>query len=133
MYVIIMSRTRFRVNLHFIVASMSRNSLLETGAMSDVLVTTTRFEPTTSYFLNQHSTSWPVWLNGWVFVYELSGSEFAHCCHLISSYLSLYTYLQIFATSVCCLRPEYPITVPIFNLISWNRNPLLRWCRKSLF
>ena len=25
----------------------------------------------------------PVWLNGWVFVYELSGCEFeSRCCHL---------------------------------------------------
>ena len=32
-----MSRTPYRVNLRYIVASMSRNSLLETGAISDVL------------------------------------------------------------------------------------------------
>ena len=26
----------------------------------------------------------PVWLNGWVFVYELSGSGFeSYCCHLM--------------------------------------------------
>ena len=31
-----MSRTRFRVNLHSIVACMLRNSLLETGAISEV-------------------------------------------------------------------------------------------------
>ena len=34
--VIIMSRTRFSVNLQSIVAWMSRNSLLETGMISDV-------------------------------------------------------------------------------------------------
>ena len=33
LYVLIMSRTRFRVNLHSIFAWMSRNSLLETGAI----------------------------------------------------------------------------------------------------
>ena len=33
---------------------------------------------------SQHSSIiWPVWLNGWVFVYELSGSGFeSSCCHL---------------------------------------------------
>ena len=35
-YVLIMSRTRFRVNPHSIVASMSRNSLLEAGAKSEI-------------------------------------------------------------------------------------------------
>ena len=32
-----MSRTRFRVNPHFIITRMSRNSLLKTGAISEVL------------------------------------------------------------------------------------------------
>ena len=36
LYVLVMSRTRFRVKLHSIVAWMSRNSLLETGAVSEV-------------------------------------------------------------------------------------------------
>ena len=33
---------------------------------------------------SQHnSIIWPVWLNGWVFVYELSDCGFeSHCCHL---------------------------------------------------
>ena len=30
---------------------------------------------------SQHSSIiWPVWLNGWVFVHELSGCEFESCC-----------------------------------------------------
>ena len=58
--VLIMSRTRFRVNPHYIVAWMSRNSLL---AHSSII--------------------WPVWLNGWVFIYELSGCGFkSRCNHL---------------------------------------------------
>ena len=36
LYVIIMSRTRFRVNLYSIVVGMSMNFLLETGAISQV-------------------------------------------------------------------------------------------------
>ena len=38
LYVIIMSRPRFRVNLHSIVAWMSRNSFFETGTISEVSV-----------------------------------------------------------------------------------------------
>ena len=36
MYIIIMSRTRFRLNLQSIVAWMSRNVLLEAGVISEV-------------------------------------------------------------------------------------------------
>ena len=45
LYVIIMSRTRFRVNLHSIVAWISRNSLLETGTIYLIRVTATKLEP----------------------------------------------------------------------------------------
>ena len=56
LYVLIMSRTHFRVNPHSIVAWLSRNSLLETGAISEVDLT--RLEPTTTLFVNEHSTIW---------------------------------------------------------------------------
>ena len=49
-------------------------------------MTATGLEPTTTSFINEHSTiqsNWQVWLNGWVFVYELSGCEFeSSCSHL---------------------------------------------------
>ena len=45
---LVMSRTRFRVNPHSIVASMSRNSLLEAGAKSEGEVTVTGLEPRTT-------------------------------------------------------------------------------------
>ena len=48
LYVIIMSRTCFRVNLHSIVAWMTKNSLLETDPISDAYVTAMGFEPTTT-------------------------------------------------------------------------------------
>ena len=44
----IMSRTCLRVNPHSIVVWMSRNSLLETGAISEVYVAATEFEHTTT-------------------------------------------------------------------------------------
>ena len=43
-----MSLTLFRLNLKYIVALMSGMSLLETGGISEVYVTATRFEPRTT-------------------------------------------------------------------------------------
>ena len=37
-------------------------------------------EPTTTYFINEHSTTSPNWPNGWVLVYELSGCGFESSC-----------------------------------------------------
>ena len=45
---------------------MSRNSLLEAGAKSEVPVTATGLEPRTTYFVNEHSTIWSKWPNDWV-------------------------------------------------------------------
>ena len=95
--VLIMSRMRFRVNPHSIDTWMSRNSLLETGVcetrtcawnayayvkrIRDMIRTRSQMHRTDKN--SQHSSIiWPFWLNGWVFVYELSGcgfeSSFSH-------------------------------------------------------
>ena len=81
LYALIMSLTRFRVKSRSIVASMSRNSLLKTGAISEVKVFATGFEPTTNKHSNEldpnwtwtefemdsneHSTIQPNWPNNW--------------------------------------------------------------------
>ena len=62
LYVLVMSRTRFRVNPHSIVVLMSRDSLLKAGAKSEV-----KFDMS-------------VWPNDGVFVYELNGSAFEFSC-----------------------------------------------------
>ena len=57
----------FRVNVHAVVACMSRDSLLETDAIFESYVTARRLEPATTEFANEHSTiypDWAVWLNG---------------------------------------------------------------------
>ena len=46
----------WHVNPHSRVAWMSRNYLLETGTISEVWVTPTGLEPTTSLFVNEQST-----------------------------------------------------------------------------
>ena len=48
MYVLVMSLKRFRVNPHSLVASMSRNSLLEAGTKSEGEVTATGLESRTT-------------------------------------------------------------------------------------
>ena len=109
-----MSCIRFRVNPHYIAAWMSRNSLLEPSAISqvylshlnlryrtvlskelldiqavtecgftlkcvlDMMTTYIQMQSTDKY--SQHSSViLPVWLNGWVFVYELSCCRFESC------------------------------------------------------
>ena len=64
-----MSRARFRVNLHSIVAWISRNYLLKKR---------------------------PVWLNGWLFVYELSGSLRSKWQCIRIPFLPLKTCIVIF-------------------------------------
>ena len=79
-------------------AWMSRNWLLETGAISEVLMTATEFLDIQATIqcrntlkrysgmklinkYSQHrSIILPVWPYAWVFVYELSGCELESCC-----------------------------------------------------
>lgn len=56
-----------------------------------------RFQTTTNKFIKQHATNqrfWPVWLNGWIFVCNLSGCEFEfHCSHLNFSCCTCFLFL----------------------------------------
>ena len=45
----------FKVNLHFALAWMSRNSLLKKGAISEIYVAAAGLEPTTTHLVNEHS------------------------------------------------------------------------------
>ena len=56
LYVFIMSRTSSRVNPPSAVAWMWRNSLPEAGVISEDQVTAMGFEPTTTWFVNEHPT-----------------------------------------------------------------------------
>ena len=64
LYVLIMSLARFRVNLHSIIAWISRTFLLETSAV-----------PT------------------WMFVYEISGCRLESCCSLQGLFLMIFFLL----------------------------------------
>ena len=55
-------------------------------SVSDMIIRYNQMLHTEKY--SQHSSIiWPVWLNGWMFVYELSGCGFESCCcHLYFRY-----------------------------------------------
>ena len=63
LYVLDMSCTRLRVTPYSIFTSMSRNSLLQTSAISGSYVTATGLEPTTTLFVNKHSIVCLNWQN----------------------------------------------------------------------
>ena len=85
-----MSCMHFRVNLHSIVAWMSRNSLLKTSAKSGVWVTAPGLDNTTTYFVNQHPTISPNWPNDWAELWELIWTvHFTLCsCHVTYAFHS---------------------------------------------
>ena len=59
----------------------------------------------TRFRVNPHPIVWAVWLNGWLFVYELSGCGFeSSCSHLKASDFFLFSskgFLDIQATIRC--------------------------------
>ena len=79
-------------------------------------VTTSRLEPTTCKPAKEHSIISPLLLNGWVFVYKLSGCGFESCCSLLIFRYCVFLsreFLHIQATSVwrlaklkCAIRGE---------------------------
>ena len=75
LYVIIMSRTRFRVISHSMIACISRNVLLNIWIISD----------SNGIQTHNHLVCEQTLANGWVFVYEVSSFGFeSRCCHLCS-------------------------------------------------
>ena len=114
MYILVMPRTPFRVNSHFIFALMSRNSLLEAGAKCEDEVTATWLKPTTTLFLNEHSTIWPNWPNDWaVFWVLICTVHLSECsCHV------MYTS-----------HGEYKLYIwlNVKELLARNRREIWRW------
>ena len=50
------------------------------------------------------SIIWPVWLNGWEFIYKLKGSGFESCCSRWNEYC-LILLLQVI-NSICCFNSQ---------------------------
>ena len=96
LYVLTMPRTCFRVNPHSINTSLTFRHLwhphrvwIHSEARTWHDQNTVKY--TIQIVLTSHSIIWPVWLNGWVFVFELNGcgSE-SICTSLISkSFLTI--------------------------------------------
>ena len=150
MCVIIISHIRFRVNLHSIVAWVPRNSLLETGTISevsdietsnvlpvsskefldiqatiecrftlkwvrDMIITYSQMHRTDKY--SQHSSIiWPFWLNGWVFIYELSGCGYEFRCYHFSVVfwevnITFESILKVYPVPAMILHTKQPPTL----------------------
>ena len=112
LYVIIMSRTSFRVNSHSIIYlnvkelltwsrhhiwSLSDSNAIRTHNHITIecgftlklvrdMITCSQMQRTDKNSWHS-SIVWPVQLNGWVFVYKVNGCAFkSRCCHLNFSY-----------------------------------------------
>ena len=111
--VFIMTRMRIRVDAHCIAAWISRNSFLDTDVCSalDCIFyhVTYAHQSVHRVWIHSNTCTWieikcisqisthnssiicQVWLNGWVFVYELTGCRFEfHCSHLNVRYCTCF-------------------------------------------
>ena len=89
LYVIIMSRTSFRVNPHSIVCLNVKEILAWSRcyirSLRDININEIRtHNHLVPKYSQQSAIIWPVWLHGWVFVYELNGCGFKfRCSHIL--------------------------------------------------
>ena len=86
---------------------MSRNSLLETGAISKIWVTATELEPTPTLIVNEHSTIYPNWPNDWAMLWALICMVHRLCV--------LSCYIHVWSEST--LSNDLNVT----ELLTWNR------------
>lgn len=88
----------FRVNLHWIIALMTRNSGQELLSRSwfDIWNLSVNNRVRTLHHLFRKLTTQPVWLNGWVFVSKLIGCGLEFSCSL-----NLRKVIRIFIKLIC--------------------------------
>ena len=102
LYVIIISRTSFRVSLHSIVCLNVKKLLARSRrriwGLSDSNGIRTHNQLVRKRELNHLAKrgNWPNWLNGWVFLYELSGCGFEfRCCQVTSCVMCVIKNIHI--------------------------------------
>ena len=80
----------------------------------DMIITYSQMHRTGKY--SQHRLIiWPVWLNGWVFVYEESGYGLEYrCCHLWGFYFNLKPFHLFIFLSLLLLIHQVTQTKKIF-------------------
>ena len=109
LYVIIMTRTDFRLNPHSILVWMSRKFLLQRDTKFEV--TATGNEPTTVYFINEQSPIKLNWPNDWALLWVL----ILRC---------IWLYFIIMSLTCFIVNPH--------SIFAWtSRNSLLRAGSKS--
>ena len=82
--VLLSCRIHVSVTLHFAVVWMSRNWLLKTGVIYENQTAATAFKPTMTYFVNEHWTIQPNWLNEWAVLWDLICMVYRLCVFTVS-------------------------------------------------
>ena len=128
--VLFLSRTRFRLSPHFIVASMSNNSLIKTTGKYELKVNTTGLEQSTTLFVKEHSSIQPNYPNDLAALLVLFCRVLLTVCSYHVTYpfwseSTLYNWLKVkehFAQKRCKtqLSPQpsnlYTSTHPFFQI-----------------
>ena len=98
----------------------------------DMIITFSQMDRTCKY--SQHSSIiWPVWINGWVFVYELSGCGFeSSCSHLNDKHIRFFTTFDLksgnhMSKSICNIA----CSLALLNL--WGRSNTLFQTEHTIF
>ena len=114
---------------------MSRNSLLEEGAITEVQMTATRLEPTTTYFVNEHSTIQPNWPNYWAVLWVLISKahltvSYYHVMYEFEGESTLYSLPECQGTS--CLK-QVPYQKFKWHQRDSNLQPLIWYSNTQSF
>ena len=88
----------------------------------------------TDKHLEHSSVIWSVWLNSWVFVYELSGFGFGFSC----SHLNYWFFLCDFWVQTVLIPPDQNVSIFLYQIVPmhlvsnmYNGNIRIFWYRKS--
>ena len=108
-----MSRMHFGMNPQSIFAWISRISLLETVALSEVCVTATGLEGAKTYVINKRSTIWSNWPKNWAELWVILS-----IVHLTVCYYHVTYSFQSETTCYICLNINEPFSRNRSDL--WN-------------
>ena len=126
-------------------SSLSFRQTIEYGSTLKLvcdMITYTQMHRTDKY--SQHrSIIWPVWLTGWVFVYELSSCGFESCCcHLNFRYGACFLFMVSCTLLGVCLKPcriqwifikKFSDMLFLIVSVPWNKMepPITRWTQQT--
>ena len=82
---------------------------------------------------SEHSSIiWPVWPNGWAFVYELSGSGFKYSCSHLKSFLLFTSLTSILFLKFFIVFPYIALFINLYNAFP-SLSPFFLFNKKKYF